>query len=349
MIMNDEIIKIYSQNINMNNKNGSFSIDDFYFFYKINSYEDYIKELNGYKKIKQYYKVPTLLFQSTTKNKGILFYEYNKNIYDNHGLLVDYFAKNDVLTKKYDIILNKYKNVFSQTLNYKYTDNVNIFFKDRIKSRLSNYYTNDFFYKINQLDPIKFKNYIVNFKQINFIIKEIENFFDLNKKTYTVVSQCDPNDLNICEDGMILDYLCGGDTPLMAEFATFIWYYIAQAEYLSLKYNKKAFEKHNEIYKNMLKPSLTENYLSFNIRSIRKDAINHYIDIVIEPIIKNIKFENWYKEFKNYIAMKILAVFNLNDMENTDKILSLTYLILFYNNNSIKDIYDFKNFINNII
>lgn len=44
-------------------------------------------------------------------------------------------------------------------------------------------------------------------------IEAVKAFFSTNSKTYTEASQCDPNDLNICEDGMILDFLGGGYTP----------------------------------------------------------------------------------------------------------------------------------------
>ncbi len=348
MINNNNIINIYNQNINKNNINGSFYIGDYPFFYKINSYYDYKKELNGYRKIKKYYNVPRLIYKKANDNNGILIYEYNKSIYDNHGLLVDYFAKNNTITNDFIIILNQYKNVFEKTLKFKYTKNVDIFFKDRVNSRLEKYYNEDFCNSLDSLKPIKFKNKTINLQKVQNIIEDVKKFYSLRRQTYTVISQCDPNDLNICEDGMILDYLCGGDTPLMAEFATFIWYYIAQGEYLSIKYNKKAFNSHDEIYKIKNDVSLSDNCLRFNIRPIRKDAINMYIDLIIEPIIKKTNFENWYEEFKNYLSMKILAVFNLNNMEQKDKILSLVYLILFYEKDNIKNTDDLKKFLNSI-
>ena len=347
MIKNNNIINIYNQNINKNNINGSFYIGDYPFFYKINSYNDYKKELNGYKKIKQYYNVPKLIYKNNKNDNGILIYEYNKNIYENHGLLVDYFAKNSIITKEYIVILNHYKEVFEKTLKFKYTKNIDIFFKDRVNTRLEKYYDEDFYCSLNNV-KIKFKNKTINLQNVKNVIKNIKKFYGYRKQTYTVISQCDPNDLNICEDGMILDYLCGGNTPLMAEFATFIWYNIAQGEYLALKYNKKAFEKHNEIYKKMSDISFIDNCLNFNIRQIRKEAINMYIDLIIEPIIKKIKFENWYEEFKNYLSMKILTVFNLNNMEYKDKILSLAYLVLFYEKDNIKNTNDLKVFLNSI-
>lgn len=346
MIKNKNIINIYDENINKNNVNGSFYIGDYPFFYKINSYQNYKKEVTGYKKIKKYYNVPKLIYKNAEKDNGILIYEYNKNICDNSGLLVDYFAKNNTITKDFIMIINNYKSVFQKTLKYKYTTNVDIFFKDRVSSRLEKYYNEDFYNYINNLKPIKFNGQTIRFENVKNIINSIKKFYSLRKQTYTVISQCDPNDLNICEDGMILDYLCGGDIPLMAEFATFIWYYIAQSEYLSLKYNKKSFEKHNEIYKKISKVTLSDSNLEFKIRKIRKEAINMYINLIIEPILSKIDFKNWYEEFKNYLSMKILTVFNLNDMDEKDKILSLTYLILFYERDNIKNTNDLKEFLN---
>lgn len=341
-------IKIYHENLNRNNTNGSFFIREYGFFYKINSIEEYWKELSGYKIMAQYYNVPKLIYNKANQNTGILLYEYNEKINTNTGLLIDYFAQKDVLDNVYIKILNKYKEVFKNSIEYKKTNNVDVFFRDRVKSRINKYYNDEFFRSIE-------KNKLVNFNGIEVelnikeIIEEIKEFYKKNDDTYTVVSQCDPNDCNICEDGMILDFLCGGFNPLMAEFATFVWYNIGQGEYLSLKYNKKSFEKHDKIYKKMNKViQCHDNSFIYSVRKIRKEAINKYIEIVIKPLVDNIKFDNWYIEFKNYLAMKILAVFNVSDMCYKDKIMSCSYLSLFYNNN-LKDIEELKTFINKII
>lgn len=338
------IIKIIDENQNINNDNGSFSICNFRFFYKINSRNDFIKELKGYKKLKNSYIVPKLIYSCKNKEKGILLYEYNNNVKENKGLLVDYFAKIKELDQTYFDLLSFYKDIFMKTLKIKKNDNINVLFKDRIKNRIDVFYTKDFFEEIEAYKKISLNGIDINLN-IEEIISEIKKFYKKNKNTYCVLSQCDPNDLNICEDGMIFDFLCGGYNPIMAEFATFIWYNIAQAEYLSLKYNKKSFEKHNLIYKKINKIIVdNNNNLNFKIRAIRKDAIKLYTNEVIKNIIDEAKFKDWYYEFKNYIALKILGVFNLRNMSKEDMLLSLAYLSLFYNSD-FKNIDQFSNFI----
>lgn len=345
----ESIIKVYTENINKNNKNGSFCIDNFKFFYKVVLKEEYEKELKGYEIVSKHYKVPKLIYSTNNEKNGLLLYEYNEKVKENKGLLVDFFSVNEDIDTVYIKIINQYKAVFNKTLKYDYTRNADIFFKDRVKTRIDKFYDKQFY-----LDMGKYNNVVLNNMKVKFNILEIvesikEYFYTSNRKEFVVISQCDPNDLNICEDGMILDFLVGGYNPIMAEFATFLWYNIAQGEYLSLKYNKKAFEKHSNIYDNMLSIKLLkENEFIFNIREIRKKAINLYIDNIMKPIIEENLISNWYVDFKNYIAMKILAVFNLQEMEENDKILSLSYLSLFYNN-EINNVNEFKKFINNLI
>jgi len=62
--------------------------------------------------------------------------------------------------------------------------------------------------------------------------------------------------------------------------------------------------------------------------------INNYTKEVIVPCLDEIKKRdtnyNWYLEFKNFIAMRIIAVLNLKEMNKTDQLLSLCYLQLFF-------------------
>lgn len=342
-------IEIFSENMNENNANGSFFIGNYKFFYKINSVTDYKKELEGYFVVSKYYNVPKLVYTNQKNNNGILIYEYNENIGENKGLLVDYFSKHNHLDEKYIKILLNYNEIFLKTLLYGKNDNPNVFFKDRIDTRINKYYNQEFLNSISKYNNIIFNGIEINLN-MDAIIKAIKEFFwgDV-KNTYTVLSQCDPNDLNICEDEMILDYICGGNNPIMAEFATFVWYNIAQCEYLSLKYNKNAFQKHQDIFKMKRNIEIIEdNNIKFNIRKIRREAINQYIEIIIRPILNKCEFNDWYNEFKNYLSMKILGVFNVAKMSEEDKLLSIAYLSLFYNKN-FENIDELKIFINEIV
>ena len=112
----DNIVKSIYENTNKNNVSGSFLIKDFKIFFKILKIDEYNRELLGYEMVKKYYEVSNLIGYFISGQYGILLYEYDENINDNSGLLVDYFAHNVELDNYFVKILVKYKQVFLDTL-----------------------------------------------------------------------------------------------------------------------------------------------------------------------------------------------------------------------------------------
>ena len=121
----------------------------------------------------------------------------------------------------------------------------------------------------------------------------------------------------------------------MAEFAMFLWQNICIGNYLAIKYNPKYFDNHNKIISKIDKVNFDEknNKLFHYIRDIRFESIKIYISEIIIQLIKGIKYNDWYKDLKNFISLKILTIFDLNIMEKKDLLLSLCYLDIFYENN----------------
>ena len=165
---------------------------------------------------------------------------------------------------------------------------------------------------------------------------EIIKYFQSFSKHWCVISQCDPNDMNICMDGTMFDYTAGGYVPLMAEYATYFWYNFGQAEMLSIKYNKNAFRGYENI-QDILKNDVIvkNNKILYLPRKIRMDAIIYYTKNIMKPILDNIDNKTWYTEFKNYLAMKILAVFDFSILKREDILFSISFLQLLYNKNIV--------------
>ena len=335
-------IKNISMNKNKNNINGVFTISNAKVFYKQLNDIDYARELEGYDILRKYYNV---VDRYASMDGNIILYEYDNNIYKDNGLVVDYFASNNKLAIDYVNILKKYKDVFDKTIKYNKKGNCRIFFEDRINTRLKNNTSNKLFIELDgkTLDLNNNKIKIENRK----IYKEIIKYFSEDKNTWNIISNADPNDMNIGMNGRLFDYTAGGYVPLMCEFAVFTCYNLIQAEYLSLKYNKKAFKEHKKIYTCINKNYVSKNKIQHIPRDIRIKAVLEYIDTVMLPIMKKIKYDNWYTDFKNYMAMKVLAVYDYKKMSKKDIILSIAFLNAFYNAN-ITDLNELKRLIKNI-
>ncbi len=313
------------------NTTGSFSLGEDKFFFKVLDKHNFVRERDGYKSISEYYPVPKLIHASSSiKKDGLLIFEYEDTIGKNCGLLVDQFAHKKKLDKDFINILNLYRDIFLKTLKKADGAAVDIFFKDRVKTRLSEYYESSFIEK-----NVNFKlNGVQISGNLTEILENINKFFDNKNTKWCVMSQCDPNDLNIGTKPIIFDYTAGGNVPLMAEFATLFWYQLAQGSYLSLKYNREAFVEHRDIYKSMDFVELDGGKLKHVPSHLRLAFIKEYINHVIKPCFERIPFadrSSWYEEFKNYLAMKIIGVFDVSKMSKKDQLLSIGYLHLFYN------------------
>lgn len=330
------MIKNLRVNRNRNNTNGISSVKDQKFFYKILCLEDYEKELKGYQAIKEAYPVANLIFHGHINNKknGLLIFEYEKTIEKNRGLLIDIFSSSkcyEADTNIFDNIINVYKKAFQNSFKRTRSKTSDVFFRDRIETRLKKYYKKNFFKETGKLN-FKFKKWEIKnieFKKIIFLLEK----FSFNKRNeYCVLSQCDPNDLNIGTKPIILDYLGGGYNPIMAEFAILFWYCVAQGNYFSVVYNKNEYSNHPIIIKKIDKVTFGKGKLNHFPSKKRITFLINYIDRVINPLIKKMPDNyDWYEDFKNYLAMRIISVFDISRMEEKDKNLSLAYLDIFYN------------------
>jgi len=344
------MFKEIKTNKNKNNTNGVFAIGEQKFFYKLLVIDEYKKELQGYNFLKEFYPVSNLIFYKELNTKyGLLVFEYENSVDIKEGMLVELFSNSKTFNQdksKLVKILNLYKQVFLKSIKKTKENSCHVFFEDRIKSRIEKYYNKQFIEKYTNND-IELNSYSVLI-DLDIILKSIKKYFSHDKNRWSVISQCDPNDLNIGVKPILFDYLAGGYNPLMAEFAVFFWYNLAQGSYLSPLYNG-SFADHKRIYKKLDKVIMNKNKITHKISVKRKAFIIEYIDKVLVPVVKKTEgYNDWYDDFKNYFAMKILAVFDVSKIKEKDTCLSLGYLQLFYNDLKIDSLERFKKIINDL-
>lgn len=328
--MTNRLIKIISTYTSTSGTSGIFEHGGNKYFFKKLSNENFKKEIKGYKLISKLYPVPNFVLKNA--DLGILIFDYEKSIGKNSGLLVDIFAKQKALPKSFFNILEMYEKVFKKTLSFAKPSGSEIFFEARIKNltNVSNVFR-------------KFDGRHVSFNNEDLIlqptkIKEsVEKYFCSNPKKWCIVSQADPNDLNIGLKPIIMDYTAGGLIPLMAEFATYFWYNLAQGSYLALNYNPSSFHNHRMIWKSKEKVDMSKSGVVHKHSRLRIIAIKQYISHVIKPTLQKTKNYDWYEDFKNYLAMRILTVWDIDKMSRKDQLLVLSYLEYYYNKTKVKD------------
>ncbi len=337
----------FTINKHSNSINGVLTVFGVGVFYKLFSLPHFYKELRGFYFIKRYYPVADLIFAKRLLNKfGLLVFRYEKSVGDNSGLLIDLLTSDEVACDaELRKILFMYRDVFTKTLCKDFGTCSDIFFRNRIATRLERFYSRRFQEKYSD-----FLFCINGYKtRLNFctVMNDVTRFFKNKTKKWCIASQCDPTDLNIGIKPIVFDYLVGGLNPLMAEFSTFFWQNLLQGNYLSPMYYPRVFRGHDKVFKQIDRIFYENKDVTHEISVKRMNFICDYIDFVLKPILNDISYQDWYNDFKNFLAVRILGVTDLNIMIEKDRNTSLAYLSLFYNLNT-KNIDVFRAFVKDL-
>ncbi len=313
---------------------GIIKLDKEKLFYKVLNKKDFNSELAGYKALSNHYLVPKLLsYIKINKDSYCMFFKREISVGLEKGLLVDLFASKNKLDKDFFKIIKLYREVFLKTLNQTKQISCNIFFSDRVNSRLPKYYNKIF---LNKKFIFSLNGKGVNMK-LGDTVKEIRKYFKRKISYWSVISQCDPSDLNIATKPVVFDYTAGGHVPIMAEFATFFWCQLFHGNYSALKYNPKSFTDHRAIYKRIDKVVMKKDKIIHMPMKLKKEFLEMYIKEVIDPSFYKIgNYPDWFTDFKNFLAMRIIGVYNISKMDKKDMLLTLGYLSIFYNAKDIK-------------
>ncbi len=300
-------------------------------FFKTLSEEQYFQELSGYNTIKNSYPVPKLLKESFQNGKGKLIFEYADCVKKNAGLLID-VLNTEEQARIWARIVAIYKKIFLTTIKKIDHSADEVFFRERVTGRLNNFYFKPLWQKYDRKRVNLNGRYIV--LNPSKIVDGLQDFYKNRLKTWGVLSQGDPTDLNICTKPLFFDFQASGYNYLTSEFANLYWNMLAQGDYFAPYYHSGIFKNHQNIYALLNKPVINNGVMVFKPAPYRKQMLVHYVDEVFSPCLKKITAEDknyeWYNEFKYFIAMRILCVYNLNNMTEIDRLLSMSFLQLFF-------------------
>ena len=334
----DSIININIQNFSIN---GIAIYNGNKCFFKIVDEEFFIKEINGY--LISYKKIPTMeilfikrLFQC---KKYLITYTFDDTVKESIGLLNDSFVNNDlkkvILEKDYKKIrqvLNMYSSIYLSQKEYRSYCPSNVFFEERIDTRLKKWYMNS----------KKIMNLIIDYNNeyvyLSNILNEVFNYFEKNIYTRRecVLTQGDPNTLNISTRPCFFDLATAGYNPIIGELAITIISTLIYDNYFCPKYHSKSYFLHEKALKQYkhFTPNLnykkSKNIVKFNSNIITSNVRKKYILDYIEILKKNdILIE---EEIKYYIIMRLLCVFNIKKMDKIDLYYSIYLIVYFYKN-----------------
>ncbi len=338
----NKLQEIYYINYQNNSINGVANYLGEKIFFKILNHNDFIKEMNGY--LVSFKKIPIMnivfikhLYHS---KKYMIAYNYENSINKNSGLLNDYFVFKDnahKLSSKDIDILNNILKIYDESFKHKEFKNycpINIFFHERVNSRLIKWYKKNKDFK---------KSVNISDKSTNEIIFETIDYFKKNKKTNfeSYLTQGDPNTLNIALKPCFFDLVTAGYNPIIAEFSVAFISTLLYDNYFAPKYHAKSYFNHEKILDkyNAFSPDIAwDNNKNIAIKSniitsqIRKEYIKCYINILKKNNI------NISKDIIYYFVMRLLCVFDINKFENKDYYYSI-YLIHYLYKNIKEDTY----------
>ena len=157
---------------------------------------------------------------------------------------------------------------------------------------------------------------------------------------WAAVTQGDPTDLNIgwsqATGPVWFDYDTAGLNALPGEFACFLLYQRLHGAWLTPKYNPAAFRDHPAA---LAPPSIPPPAVSVTTRAssltidyrhapsaARRHVIRRYLDEIVRPAVSSLGISDAAGWLRPYLAMRLLAVYDLTNLQPADTALSLALL-----------------------
>lgn len=316
-------------------------------------------ECAGHARLRAFYPVPRLCGARRVTSWTVLVYDRWPHLGHDSGLLLDEITHADLMgdTRRLDACLtavfSHYQHAISSTLRRTTNgETISKLYGDRAApdGRLDRYYRSHAPWPITtgirRIRPQDLADLrlIVNGRQhaIDFadLMIWLRVHFAGHSPVWAALTQGDPTDINIgwspAEGPVWFDYDTGGLNALPGEFASFLLYQRLHGAWLAPHYNRAGFRDHPSA---LTPASLAEPFihvehsgssLAIDYRHTPSTARRHvqrrYLDEVIQPIARHVGIDDVMAWLRPYLVMRLLAVYNLADLEPRDAALSLALL-----------------------
>ncbi|CAG7643480.1 hypothetical protein [Actinacidiphila bryophytorum] len=171
-------------------------------------------------------------------------------------------------------------------------------------------------------------------------LRKLRSHFQGDEPVWAALTQGDPTDVNLAHPPAWFDYDTAGLNSILGEFANFLWYVTALGGWLVPTYNPAAFADHPATFHRVdaNRPRLERARVNHAARTIQVDytpllsaprqaAASAYWHRLVRPVADKLWPESDLGELlRPYLAMRILAVYNLADLAPTDRLLVLARL-----------------------
>lgn len=329
-------------------------------FVKANPHHDEAHaESVGHARIRDFYPVPRLRRLQKVGLWTVIVYDRWQHLGRDRGLLLDEITRADLTDdmRRLDVcltsVLTHYRHVIGQTLrhtNHGYT--VGKLYGDRAapRGRLDQYYRADAPWPVTTDAPairpsdlaglrlvVNGQEHAVDFADVT---RRLRAQFAHDAPVWAALTQGDPTDLNIGwspEGGPAwFDYDTGGLNALPGEFACFLLYQRLHGAWLTPRYHRDAFLDHPSALDpaSLVEPLVHVEYrdptLAINYRhtpsQARRHVMRRYLDEVVRPMGRALGIADLMTWLRPYLAMRLLAVYHLAELESRDLALSLALL-----------------------
>ncbi|RBM17298.1 hypothetical protein [Streptomyces sp. PT12] len=171
-------------------------------------------------------------------------------------------------------------------------------------------------------------------------LTDLKRHFRSNDPVWAAITQGDPTDVNLAHPLAWLDLDTGGLNSIAGEFANYLWYTTALGCWLVPTYNPAAFADHPATFARLPSntPELRQAHIDAAHRTItvsytprlsppRRLAAATYWHQLVQPVAAQLWPDtNLAEVLRPYLAMRILAVYNLGDLAPADRLILISRL-----------------------